>query len=179
MRKKDHIAIGHHRIGHYRFLLIAIVLMFVLRPFLEGYTGIGFLTDVFFSLILLSGAYAFSYRARAFIVAVSIAVPALALEVISYFYFSEPLQIIKRIAMALFFAYILAIILSHIFREEEVTEDVITGAVCAYFIIGILWAFVFYFLELAHEGSFYNSKGMLNSVHPIISDFWFGHWQQI
>jgi hypothetical protein len=46
--------------------------------------------------------------------------------------------------MALFLAYVLAIILSHIFREEEVTEDIITGAVCAYFIIGILWAFVFF-----------------------------------
>jgi hypothetical protein len=43
---------------------------------------------------------------------------------------------------------------SAIRREKEVTEDLITGAVCAYLLIGMLWTFVYYFLVLAKEGSF-------------------------
>jgi hypothetical protein len=62
--------------------------------------------------------------------------------------------VLKRICYALFFTYLLVSILSHIFRQEEVTEDLITGAVCAYLLIGMVWTFVFYFLEQAREGSF-------------------------
>ena len=154
MSKKDHIRIGRHRIGHFRFLLGSMVLMLVLRPFLEGYARVGLLTDIFFCLILLSGAYAFSQQGKAFFVALVIAFPALLLEVTSHFLLSEPIETIKRIAYALFFAYILVIILSHIFREKKVTEDLITGAVCAYFLLGMVWSFVFYFLEMARAGSF-------------------------
>jgi hypothetical protein len=128
--------------------------MFVLRPFLEGYARIGLLTDIFFSLILLSGVYAFSLKRKEFMVALVIAFPALLLEMGSHFYRSEAIEMSKRILFALFLAYVLIIILSHIFREREVTEDLITGAVCAYLLIGILWTFIFYFVELAKAGSF-------------------------
>jgi len=154
MSKKNQIRIGRHSIGHFRFLLSSMVLIIILRPFLEGYARVGLLTDVFFALILLSGAYAFSQRGKAFFVALVIALPALLLEVISFFSISEPIEIIKRMAFALFLAYILGIILSHIFREKEVTEDLITGAICAYLLLGMVWAFAFYFLDLAREGSF-------------------------
>ena len=64
------------------------------------------------------------------------------------------MEVLKRICYAVFFAYLLIIILSHIFRQEEVTEDLITGAVCAYLLIGLVWTFIFYFLEQARQGSF-------------------------
>jgi hypothetical protein len=154
MSKKDHIRIGRYRIGHFRFLLTAMVLIIGLRPFLEDYARVGLLTDIFFGLILLSGVYSFSHQRKTFFVALVIALPGLVLEVTSHFLSYEPSVIIKRIAIALFLAYILVIILAHIFKEEEVTEDLITGAICVYLILGMVWAFVFYFLELAKPGSF-------------------------
>jgi hypothetical protein len=168
MSKMDHIRIGPKRIGHFRFLLGAIVLMFVLRPFLEDYARVGLLTDIFFVLILLAGAHAFSKRGKAFFVALVIALPAVLLEVTSFFSSSDPIAIMKRIAFALFLAYILVIILSHIFREKEVTEDLITGAVCVYLLLGMVWAFVFYFLELAHAGSFSFATTFREDVGPFI-----------
>ena len=164
MRRKEHIRIGRYTVGHFRFLLFTIVLLFVLRPFMEGYARIGLLTDIFFSLILLSGAHAFSRQTKAFFLAVVIAVPGLLLVAASYFFRSEPIDIAKRIAFALFLATILVIVLSHIFREKEVSEDLITGAVCAYLLIGILWTFVFYFLELGREGSFSLAKNFREEV---------------
>jgi len=154
MSKKDHIRIGRYRIGHFRFLLGTIVLMLALRPFLEGYTRVGLLTDIFFGLILLSGIYAFSQQGKTFFVALVVAIPALLLEATSHFLVSEPIVIIKRIVFALFLAYLLVIILSHIFKAKKVTEDLITGAICTYFLLGMVWAFVFYLLELARPGSF-------------------------
>jgi hypothetical protein len=166
--KKDRIRTVRHRIGHFRFLLGTIVLMFVLRPFLEGYGRVGLLTDIFFSLILLSAVQAFVKRGRAFFVALVIAFPALLMEVTSFFLPSEPIAIIKRIAFALFLTYILAVIVSHIFREKEVTEDLITGAVCVYMLLGIVWAFVFYFLDLAQAGSFSLATTFQQDVGPFI-----------
>jgi hypothetical protein len=168
MSKEHRIRIGRHRISHFRFLLLTIVLTFALRPFLEDYARIGLLTDIFSSLVLLSGAYAFSDQRKAFFVALVIAVPALLLQVVSFFLPSEPINIVKRIVYALFLAYILIIILSHIFREREVTEDLITGAVCAYLLIGMLWTFVFYFLELAKEGSFAHARAFQDDVGPFL-----------
>jgi hypothetical protein len=166
--KKDRIRTVRHRIGHFRFLLGTIVLMFVLRPFLEGYGRVGLLTDIFFSLILLSAVQAFVKRGRAFFVALVIAFPALLMEATSFFLPSEPIAIIKRIAFALFLTYILAVIVSYIFREKEVTEDLITGAVCVYMLLGIVWAFVFYFLDLAQAGSFSLATTFQQDVGPFI-----------
>ncbi len=168
MSKKDRIRIVHDRIGHFRFLLGSILLMFVLRPFVEAYGRIGVLTDIFFALILLSAVQAFVKRGKGFYVAFFIAFPALLLEVISFFSPSEPIALIKRIAFALFLAYILVIILSHIFREKEVTEDLITGAVCVYLLLGMVWAFVYYFLELAKAGSFSFATTSPQDVGPFI-----------
>jgi hypothetical protein len=164
MNKKDHFRIGRYRVGRFRFLLSAIVLLFVLRPFLEGYARIGLLTDIFFCIILLTGASAFSRDRRTFFAALVIVLPALLLEVSSHLLSSEPIEIVKRVVFALFLAYVLAIILSHIFRERNVTEDLITGAVCAYFLIGMLWTFGFYFVELAREGSFNIAKTSRHDV---------------
>jgi hypothetical protein len=154
MGKRGHIQIGRHRIGHFRVLLTMIVLIIVLRPFVEGFARVGLLTDVFFGLVLLSGVYSFSRKGKTFYVALAIALPALVLEVATHFLPFEPIVIIKRVAITLFLAYILLLILSHIFREKEVTEDLITGAICVYLVLGMLWAFVFYFLELGRPGSF-------------------------
>lgn len=131
-----------------------IVLIIVLRPFVEGYARVGLLTDIFFGLILLAGIYSFGQQGKKFFVAVAIALPALLLEVATHFLPFEPIVIIKRVAITLFLAYILVLILSHIVREKEVTEDLITGAICAYLLIGMVWSFVFYFLELTKPGSF-------------------------
>jgi hypothetical protein len=162
--RKEHVRIGRYTVGRFRFLLVAIVSLFVLRPFLEGYARIGLLTDLFFCLILLSGANTFSHRGKGSWTALGIASPAFLLEVISHVSASAPIEIAKRIAFALFLAYVLVIILTHIFTEKEVTEDLITGAVCAYLLIGILWTFVFYFLELGMEGSFSLPKDLRHEV---------------
>ena len=168
MSNRHSVRIGRYSVGRFRFLLCAIVLMFALRPFLEGYARIGLLTDIFFCLILLSGASAFNRERKTFFVALVILLPALLLEAASHFSSSGPIEIAKKIVFALFLAYVLAVILSHIFREKEVTEDLITGAVCSYFLIGILWAFVFHFLELAREGSLYLAEVSRHDIGPFL-----------
>jgi len=69
--------------------------------------------------MLLSGAYAFSQQKKEFLVALAIALPGVLLELVSHFITSDSIALIKRIAFVLFLAYVLAIILSRIFRRKK------------------------------------------------------------
>ena len=64
------------------------------------------------------------------------------------------LRPLSLIFLALFFAVMLAALFSHILAAREVTTDLIIGAASTYFLIGFLWAFVFFFIETLSPGSF-------------------------
>jgi len=164
MAEKWRIPLTRVRLGRFLFLLISILLLFVLRPFLEGYIGINLLLDIFFSFILFSGIYAVSQRKYQFIIACVIALPLLVLSWSRHLTESPSLILVKNTFMILFFAYTVVIILSHIFREKEVTADLIMGAVCVYFFIGLMWALVFAVLESFQPGSFAIGEGLTADI---------------
>ena len=58
----------------------------------------------------------------------------------------------------IFLAFICLIILSHLFRIEEVTTEAILGAACAYFLIGLGWSLMYFVLESLSPGSFSFSR---------------------
>ncbi len=149
------------------FLLISILLYFVLRPFLEGYIEIRFLLDIFLSLILFSGIYAVSEKKYLFVIALFIALPPSIIRWSTHLVKSPFLNLVGNSFMILFYVFTMIIILSHVFRQEEVTADIIMGAVCVYFFIGLMWAFVFAVLESLQPGSFQFGEGQTASV----SDF--------
>lgn len=164
MLKKWRIPFTQVRLGRFLFLLISIVLLFVLRPFLEGYIGINILLDIFFSFILFSGIYAVSQRKYQFIIALLIALPPFALLWLTEFVDSPFLILVRNSFMILFYGYIVIIILSHIFREKEVSADLIMGAICVYFFIGLMWALVFAVLESFQPGSFAIGEGLTADI---------------
>jgi hypothetical protein len=148
------------RMGRFSFLLLAILLMFALRPFLEPFIHISFLTDVFFSLIMLSGILAIAYRKRDYVLSFATAIPALLLSWTAALLHVPAVKLPGGIFAALFFALALTMILSHVNKQREVTRDVVMGAVCAYFLIGIIWAYIYSFLEKASPGAFSLPGGM-------------------
>jgi len=66
----------------------------------------------------------------------------------------------SKIFGGLFFAFMIAVILNYLFKERQITTDVIAGAICAYFLIGLMWSSIFTILELAHPGSFKIQQSM-------------------
>ena len=146
-------------IGRFLFLLISMVLMFALRPFLEDFIRIHYLMDIFFFVIFLSAVYAVSQKRSTFIIAL---VMALLLEILiwlSHLTDISSFRIIGNILTILFTGYTATIILSYLFTEDEITGDVIMGAICVYFLIGLAWAFIFFTLELLQPGSFQMPQG--------------------
>ena len=154
MFRETPLASFQEKVGRFSFLLFSILLMFALRPFLEPFVRIGLLSDVFFSLIMLSGIQAVSYRKRDYVLSLATCIPALLLGWAAEILRAPVLKLPASIFEALFFALALILILSHVNRQREVTRDVVMGAVCAYFLIGIVWAHVYFLLERASPGAF-------------------------
>jgi hypothetical protein len=164
LAKEFRIPFSRLRVDRFLFLLISILLFFVMRPFLEGFIGIRVLLDILFSVILFSGILAISQKNYHFIIGLFIALPVFVIRWSTYFVKSPSLILVGHGFMILFFAYTLIILLSYLFSEDEVTADVIMGAVCVYFFIGLMWSFVFSVLEGLQPGSFRFGQGQTANV---------------
>jgi hypothetical protein len=154
MAKQIHLPFTQIRIGRFLFLLITIGLMFVLRPFLEGFIRISYLMDIFFTAIFLSAVYAVSQKRGVFIVTLFIALLTIASLWINDFTGISAYGMVGNILGTVFMSFTAIMILSYMFREDEVTGDMIMGAICVYFLFGLIWAFVFSILETTQPGSF-------------------------
>jgi len=154
MVRGSHITFLGIRIGRFRFLFISIILMMVLRPIMGGVGRLAILTDILFAAVLISGLWAVSQKRGVFLVALLIAIPALVLGWVAHFAELPFLWILSRFFLAIFFCVTLVSLLSHIRRAKEVTADLIMGAASTYFLMGLFWAFIFFFIETVSPGSF-------------------------
>jgi hypothetical protein len=154
MQEKRQISFRWIYLGRFSILLIAIILLFALRPFLEGFVKIKILTDIFFSLILLSAIYTVSEKKRTFLIGLAVAFSYL-IFVWSTYLLSVPLvRVLSQLLGAFFTGYILIFILIFIARQQDVTAEVIKAAVCGYFFLGLMWSFIYLLMESFQPGSF-------------------------
>ncbi|NOQ96300.1 MAG: two pore domain potassium channel family protein [Desulfobacterales bacterium] len=151
-------------IGRFLFLLISILLFFVIRPFLTERVGIAYLMEIFLLLIFLSAVYAIRQKKSVFILALFLVLVMEILQLYSYLKGIPSLDMLSNILGGLLLAYTAAIILFHLFREDRITGDMIMGAICAYFLMGLVWAFAYSTLELFQPGSFQMPQGTVNQA---------------
>ena len=142
------------RVGRFSFLLLCILLMFALRPFLEPFVRVSLLSEVFFSLVMLSAVRAISDRTRDYVLSFAAGIPALLLGWAAELLHAPGLRVASSVFATAFFALALILILSHVNRQREVSRDVVMGAVCAYFLIGIVWAHIYFLVESGSPGAF-------------------------
>jgi len=153
-----------NQVGRFLFLFISMVLMFVLRPFLTERVALGYLMDIFLFLVFLSAVYAIRQKKSVFIIALLLVLLAEILALLSYLKDVPSLDMLSNILGGLLLAYTAAIILFHLFREDRITGDMIMGAICAYFLMGLVWAFVYSTLEFFQPGSFQMPQGTVNQA---------------
>lgn len=140
--------------NRFRFLMSAILLMILLRPFLEELAGVTLLTDLFFAGILLSGVYAAQGGKYSYWPALILAGLSLTARGARHFAASPILESVSEGSTALFFVLLLVKIGAYIRTERKVTLDVIFAAVSAYLMLGLIFAEVCRFLEELRPGSF-------------------------
>jgi len=159
MPREFYIPLTRIKVDRFLFLLISLLILFVLSPFLEGFIGMRLLMNAFVTFILISGVYAVSEKKSVFIVASAFALPAFAGGWSVHFMESPCFQVMGKVSGALFFAYMAITLMSYLFRSKDITSDTIIGAICAYFLIGLMWAYIFATLEIFQPGTFHISQG--------------------
>jgi hypothetical protein len=110
--------------------------------------------DIFFTSILISAVYAVSKKKYILLIAALLALPMLVSIWTNRFVEIPSLVLVGDCFGILFMAFMVIVILSFIFRKQEITSNVIYGAIVVYLLIAIMWAFVFSVLENIHPGSF-------------------------
>jgi len=142
------------RKSRFLLLLIALLGLVVIEPFLFEFTRINFLLDIFFSVILFSSIFAVSEKKQTAVIAVLLALPKFATTWAFTFITHPLLYLFDSIFGIIFMAYIIILILAHIFKQKEVSLETIYGAIVVYILIGLMWAFLYHMTEIIHPHSF-------------------------
>lgn len=119
---------------------------------------INLLTDIYLSGILLSAIKAVSDKKGTFNIALALAAPYILLKWGGKILAVSFSWNIEEMFGAFFVAYVLVLIFMFIARQQKVNRDVIMAAVCGYFLLGLMWAFVYFFVETVLPGSFQYAK---------------------
>ena len=153
--------------GRFLFLLISILCLLILDPIFKDFAGIRTLMDIFISTILISAVYAVSKKKHILLTTALLGLPFFASIWTDNFVKVPSLIFVGEIFGILFMAFIVIVILSFIFREQEVTSNTIYAAIVVYLLIAIMWAFIYTVLESIHPGSFAISEGHIEAGRPL------------
>jgi hypothetical protein len=139
--------------NRFLILFISFILLFALEPFLDKAVTIDTLIDVLVTVILISAVYAISQKRRTQVIALVLGIPFFVGHWGVHVLDSVPLKLIGVLSGVLFFGYVSAIIVRHLFTEQKVTPDLVLGSLCGYFLVGFMWAFAYAAIEIVSPGS--------------------------
>ncbi|MGD8504593.1 MAG: potassium channel family protein [Syntrophobacterales bacterium] len=147
-----------HRFLH---LFISLIALLVIYPFLENAAYLRTLFSAILTAVFISAIYAISQKRHHALIAIFLALPALASTWGLHFYVSNALFLVGRVSMVMFYIIVIINILSFIFKQDEVSRDLIVGAAVVYLLIALMWSNLYIILETLSPGSFAMPGGPL------------------
>ena len=97
--------------------------------------------DLLFSAMLVMSAYAVSHQRKVLVAALMLALPTL------FFWWgvrvmeSIPFVFVGLALSAIFFMFILFVLLHHVIHSDRANTGTIYAAMCAYLLLGVTWSF--------------------------------------
>jgi voltage-gated potassium channel len=143
----------------YTVLLIFLVILLSVLPFIAGDELAIFSMKLVLSVILLFGIYAGRRMRRDLILGGALGIPVLIGRWLPQYSTNIRVFLAIDILTAAFLLYIAILIVSQVLSASRVTLDTIAGAVCAYFLIGLGWAFVYRAMFAINPHSFLFASG--------------------
>lgn len=136
------------------WLFFALIGFFLTFPLLAASTAGTFVLDLLFFAVLIFSAYAVSRKRKVLIISIALAVPTTAFWVGARVNDSTLLTFVGLAFSALFFIYIVIVLLREVVDSDEVDADTIYGAMSAYLLIGITWSFFYAMVDLLVPDAF-------------------------
>ena len=131
-------------------LLVAMLLLLGVEPFLLGQLTF----DILVSVVLLAAVWVVSQKRHLLLATFVLMVPAFVARWLLYVHTSHWLVVIAAVFAMSVLVLTMIVLLWRAFGGATVTADTIAGSVCAYLILGVVWAFAFSLVELARPGAF-------------------------
>lgn len=142
------------RLGHLE-LLLALVTLLVVQSFL---TADSFaqrtVINVLMLLVVLSSIRSFSQSQRRLRAAMTLGMIAFLLSSVAERFVSTNLAAIVYATYIAIFLLMISALAEDVFQGDGVELNRILGAVCIFFVLGILWAFIYALLETMQPQSF-------------------------
>ncbi|MDH3727254.1 MAG: potassium channel family protein [Myxococcales bacterium] len=138
---------------HYGALLAVLLILIVVAPLVPAERA-GYWVELFFDLVLLTGGYSAASQGKHRIPFLALTVGTLVLRWTDIFTDHIGYSFGSIFVTAVWIVYTIALIVAALFRMPRVTTNSIFGAIVAYLLAGVAFAFVFELIELAQPGSF-------------------------
>lgn len=135
-------------------LLITLLSYLVIGPIFSNFLWIRAVMNILLTFTLLSSLYAVSLKKWTLMVAGLLFVPVLILTWVPYIIENETLNSIHALLNILFIIFVALIILNYVFRENEITREVISGSVVVFLMLAMLWSYIYELIETFSPGSF-------------------------
>jgi len=163
------------RLTRYRFsiLLLALFLFLAINPFFYAASD-EIAASVFYVLtysVVIGNLYTVTHSPRSVIVGVVMLVTCVLLFLYMRITGDQSVEVYIYLLVGLIWLYSSGSILKAILRTRDVTIDTISGSVCVYLQIGLIWSVAFYFIETFIPGSFNFSAVPLDSPESSRIDF--------
>lgn len=141
--------------------LLALLLgMFVLVPLMEELFQVPALGELSFFAVFCYATYSFNHNRRMLAAAIASALPAVAFMWLQLFVQAKWLAVSGGLCGIVFLAIITSAMITYIFRQKDITADIIAGAIVAYLLMALMWSLLYGVLEAAHPGSFRFAEGV-------------------
>lgn len=148
----------HLRIGRWRFsameLLIALVLLFVLAPFLESLPHGRTIEGALMTLVLVSAGLAIGGRRRSLLLTAVLAAPAILAKWLHHFRPNLFPETAYYAAAILFLAFVIVNLLRFALTAPRVNTEVLCAGISAYLLLGLLWSLAYSIEARVHPGAF-------------------------
>lgn len=150
--------------GNYLFLLAGLSVLLISHPiFVDLAKGIGVIAiNIAGCVALLIAVWTLVGTKRSFAIGVFLAVALLLLTLAELRFSSMLISYSKIAASFVFFVLTLVISFRDVVFGYRIDSNRITGAVCIYFLIGIIWSLGYTVIDMATPGSFNG----VNTVSP-------------
>ncbi len=140
-------------------LLAAILIMIVGSPFLYDIFHYRFIPDLFITMIFVFAIYAISHKKRFIYIALSLAIPMFAGIWSSHLYQTLKPLAVGHLFGVLFIGFVISLLIKFIFREKQITTELIYAAVVVYLLMAMMWSFAYSILDYFYPGSFSVAEG--------------------
>jgi len=151
------------------FLFLALLALLIAMPFLfdivYGRRIISFVNV----MVLVTAVAAVASSRLSFVIAIILGLPTLGFQILALQSGSPGHFALSWGFGAVFYAFTLVHLLHYVLRRDRMTADKLYGAVAAYIMVAILWAFLYGVLEYFYPGAFaFNGSAKALNVAELI-----------